>query len=131
MQYVLKRKYNPDGTTGALTIGDYIICNTIEVPNLNNQNEISCIPEGEYNLVKHYSGHLGAVILLENVPGRSMIYIHPANVASKELKGCIAPVFQITGNDSGITSKPCFIGILAHVYAALDIGEKCTLKITS
>ncbi len=129
MNYLLTRTYNQDGTTGELSIGGYVICNTIELPNLNNQHEISCIPEGEYNLAKQYSAHLGNVILLENVPDRSGIYIHPANDASTELKGCIAPVFALTGEDSGITSKPCFNGIRAHVYAAINNGEKVTLTI--
>lgn len=128
-QYLLRRIYNSEGTHGDLSIGGYAICRTIELPNLNNQHQISCIPEGEYNLIKHTSEHLGDVIMLENVPDRDMIYIHPANDASKELKGCIAPVFQLTGNDSGITSKPCFEGLRAHIYAAIGRGEKCSLKI--
>lgn len=131
MNYTLKRTYYNDGTTGDFLLGEYLICHTIELPNLNNQHQISCIPEGIYRLVKHHSEHLGDIVLLENVPNRDLIYIHPANDASDQLKGCIAPVYELTGHDSGTTSRACFNAIKAHIYAAIDRGEEVTLKITS
>lgn len=62
----------------------------IERPWKKNAHEVSCIPEGTYKLAPHHTEHWPDVIELLDVPGRTGILIHPANLAS-ELRGCIAP----------------------------------------
>lgn len=47
----------------------------------------------------------GWVLALLDVPDRKGILMHAANNAGKELKGCIGPVTQITGEGSGTKSK--------------------------
>jgi hypothetical protein len=60
------------------------ICNTLE-------NAQKAIPEGRYKLVTSYmSTFKRDYVLLEDVPGRSAIFIHPGNTA-KDSKGCILP----------------------------------------
>lgn len=64
------------------------ICESLELPNLGNEPEISCIPEGQYSFTKLVSGKLGLVYRLSDVPGRELIDLHSANI-TPELRGCI------------------------------------------
>lgn len=66
---------------------------------------------------------------MEDVPQRSGILFHPANDARKELRGCIAPVSQLTGIGRGINSKVAFEKLRMLVYALLDIGEQVYLQL--
>lgn len=130
MKLKIIRQYFQHGTNSDLFVDGEPFHHTIELPNLNNQHQISCIPEGTYSLVKHHSDHLGEVIMLLNVPNRYMIYIHKANDALKELEGCIAPVATLTGEGTGINSGDVFKPVRDKVYAAIDKGEECTIEIT-
>ena len=51
MELELLRTYDPEGTNGELGSGGKRICFTIELPWLHNQHNISCIPEGRYELL--------------------------------------------------------------------------------
>ena len=105
MEMILKRIYNSDGTNGSLYINGKLNCYTIELPWLKNHNGTSCIPEGIYNISLRFTQRLGQHLQVNDVPGRSLILIHPANNATKQLRGCIAPVRILTGNGEGIESK--------------------------
>ena len=94
MELELFRTYDPEGTNGELKL---VVCNTIELPWLQNQRNISCIPEERYELRKRFIKKFGLHLLVVDVPDRSWILIHPANDAKTQLKGCIAPVTQLTG----------------------------------
>ena len=120
MDLELKRKYHPQGTNGTLAHKGFIICATIELPWRNNSTGISCIPEGRYSLAKRYSPHLKDHLLLENVPDRQYILIHPANNALLELKGCIAPVSLITGIGQGAQSVLAMKKIISLLTQAYD-----------
>ena len=63
---------------------------SMELPWKLNKVRISCIPSGVY-IAKRYKRH-GKIWVwqLKNVPGRTHIQIHIANIAIKELLGCIA-----------------------------------------
>ena len=63
-------------------------CKTLELPWLNNQRLISCIPTGTYSVVKRISEKYGTHFQLLNVPDRSMILIHSGNYFS-QTQGCI------------------------------------------
>ena len=92
MELALIRTYFPDGTNGEVIYNGNRICFAIELPWLNDTPQVSCIPEGRYELVKWYSPKFGNHLRVLSVPGRDLIMIHPANDALKELRGCIAPV---------------------------------------
>lgn len=62
---------------------------TIERPWLGNKAYKSCIPPGCYQVVRRHSEKFGHHFLLNDVPGRDLILIHPANYAT-EIEGCIA-----------------------------------------
>lgn len=99
------RKYYAHGTNGSLFLNSNLQCHTIELPWLNNQHEVSCIPEGIYNLHSRFTERLGHHLLIADVPGRDLILIHSANNAIHELKGCIATVTKLTGEGRGDNSK--------------------------
>ena len=105
MHILLERTYVNNGTHGVLSINQKHICFTIELPWKQNAVRKSCIPEGEYKIRKRYSEKFKWHYIIENVPNRSLILIHPANDAMKELLGCIAPVSQIVAEGKGIQSK--------------------------
>ena len=70
--------------------GDYE-CHGISRPWKSNKRNVSCIPEGVYNLELVDSPRFGkGSIAIVNVPDRSYILIHAANLA-RELRGCEAP----------------------------------------
>ena len=97
MQITITRKYFPTGTNGKLYINGVFQCYTIELPWLNNKPRSSCVPEGTYSFVLRISPKFHLHLLLQDVPGRSLILVHPANDALRELKGCIAPVTALCG----------------------------------
>jgi hypothetical protein len=131
MVLVLNRTYFPEGTQGTLEWNVTIVCYTIELPWLDNQKRISCIPEGEYVLQKRFSPKFKWHLHLRNVLGRDLILIHPANDAKMELLGCIAPVSKHTGIGKGSFSRKALEKLKALVYAALDRNEEVIISIQS
>jgi hypothetical protein len=120
MELVLIRTYHTDGTNGTLTINNSFQCYTIELPWVNNLPRRSCIPEGRYELKKRYSPKFKDHLLVQGVPGRSLVLLHPANDALTELKGCIAPVSSLDGAGKGSHSRKAFKKLLQLVYEALE-----------
>ena len=131
MVLVLNRTYFPEGTQGALEWNGTIVCYTIELPWLHNQQRASYIPEGEYVLQKRFSPKFQWHLHLKNVPGRDLILIHPANDAKKELLGCIATVTLHTGIGKGSFSRKASEKIKAIVYKALANTEEVKIIIQS
>lgn len=89
-------RYHSDlfGTYGALVFNGRVVCHTYELPWLNNARNVSCIPEGEYPLVKIHSERHSDCYLVENVPNRSGILIHMGNGKS-DTQGCILPGLSV------------------------------------
>lgn len=86
------------GTFGQLHTG-YSTYQTVERQWLNNVKRHSCIPTGVYNTYTDMHRGKYGCIELEDVPGRSEIQIHVANMAT-QLLGCIA-VGMIIGSYKG------------------------------
>lgn len=104
MELILKRRYGKEGVNGILYAGHKPICYIIELPWLYNLPKISCIPRGRYELAERYNEKFKQHWEIKNVPNRTGILIHPANNAKKELKGCLAPVTQVTAQGEGTQS---------------------------
>lgn len=64
-------------------------CFTLELPWKDNQRNISCIPEGTYQVIKHTSPKFKQCFWIRDVEGRSEILIHTGNFV-RELRGCLA-----------------------------------------
>lgn len=131
MVLILSRTYFPNGTNGKLECEGKFICNTIELPWMENQKSVSCIPEGEYLLQKRYSQKFYWHLEVVEVKNRSFILLHPANNALKELNGCIAPVTKLSGPGLGLQSRQAFAKLKRLVYRALDSTEKVKLIVQS
>ncbi len=61
---------------------------TLELANNDNQRNISCIPTGNYNVKSRNSSKYNDHFIIEDVPDRDFILIHPANFHT-DLRGCI------------------------------------------
>jgi hypothetical protein len=131
MVLVLNRTYFLEGTQGTLEWNGTLVCYTIELPWLNNQQRVSCIPEGEYVLQKRFSPKFKWHLHLRNVPGRDLILIHPANDAKKELLGCIASVSKHTGIGKGCYSRKALEKLKVLVYDAMNRNEEVKIIIQS
>jgi hypothetical protein len=129
MELELFRSYDPEGTNGELRCGGKKICFTIELPWLQNQRNISCIPEGRYELKKRFVQKFGLHLLIVDVPDRSWILIHPATDAKLHLKGCIAPVTNLIAPGKGNHSRLANEKLKALVLEALERKEKVFITI--
>lgn len=112
----IKRAYLPSGTFGDLYVDDQFVCYTVERPWLNNKANVSCIPEGLYQLEAYLSPSHGHSFIVsgntvEKFTNASQkrwgILLHAANLP-RQLAGCIAPVNHlgiIKGQYGGLSSR--------------------------
>lgn len=98
---------------------------SIERPNLNNQPEISCIPEGRYLCSPFNSPTKGEVFLLTPTEPRENIEIHDANWAF-ELEGCIAPGLKRTMMMYSGSKHPDYTG---KICAAVSNSSTALMKL--
>ena len=131
MELELIRTYYPAGTNGKILVQGSLIAYTIKLPWKDNLAQVSCIPEGRYELVKRWSPKFNRHLQVMNVSQRENILIHPANDAKHELKGCIAPVSVITGVGKGIRSRVALDILTSLVYGALDQHDHVFIIIKS
>jgi hypothetical protein len=93
MKALLLRFHRQDRTTGLFTLLDddenqVFQCKTLELPDRENQRLISCIPKGEYIVIKAFSPKFGLCFRVTNVQNRDNILIHVGNFL-KDTTGCI------------------------------------------
>lgn len=94
----------PDGTFGVLLFGGIPFAVTVEREWVNNQSNLSCIPEGAYTCKRVNSPRFGNTFEVTGVEGRSHILFHKGNV-SNDSRGCI-----IVGEQFGIANgKPAVL----------------------
>lgn len=100
----LERSYTPKGTFGILRLPNKEIFWTVECPWLNNTPNVSCIPEGLYQLTKDtYKDRYDNYRILNPPPGRFAIELHRA-LSARDLKGCIGVGWEL-GDDWNIVSS--------------------------
>lgn len=88
------------GTISALLVDDIVCCWALELPWNNNEESISCIPAGSYDLVLEWSPKYKMMLYeIKGVKGRTECKFHIANYLS-ELEGCVA-----VGVDLGTTGR--------------------------
>lgn len=76
--------------TKAETGEKVFVCHTLELPWKGNEQQVSCIPPGVYDVVPRRSPKYGKHFHVTNVPGRSWILIHGGNYYT-QIRGCILP----------------------------------------
>ena len=90
---LIRLKQNKKQTLGRLFIFDGLDiefeCCTLELPDKQNQRNISCIPTGTYDVNPRTSERHKKHFIVEDVDNRDYILIHPANYYT-QLRGCIA-----------------------------------------
>jgi hypothetical protein len=93
------------------------------------ENLADAIPSGSYKIALYPSPSWRRIMpLLENVPGRTYIEIHPANLAS-ELKGCIAVgQIQDLAEEEILFSDTAFLALFPAIEAAVE-AEGCWITI--
>lgn len=131
MILVLSRTYFPNGTNGVLSCEGDLICHTIELPWKENEVAVSCIPEGRYFIRKRYSNKFKWHLEVMKVANRKYILIHPANNALLELRGCIAPVTELSGEGKGLLSRKAFYKLKGIVDKILDRDADVCLIVQS
>lgn len=95
--YLIRCLTGDSGTFGKMIIPDQKVSyHSLELPWRDNQQGISCIPEGSYLCTRRKSPKFGWTYILNGVPGRSYILIHSANFGGdvskgykSHLRGCI------------------------------------------
>lgn len=131
MELQLYRTHFKEGTNGVLLHQGQLVCLMIELPWKNNVKNVSCIPDGRYALQLRFTHRFGQHFLVQDVTDRSMILVHPANDALKELEGCLAPVLQHTGIGKGSYSRKALDKLVLFWEHALQLHEGLYLNIDS
>ena len=89
---LIRDTFTKESTLGELFINGERICDTLENPWLDNQRNISCIPEGEYpvriRLPRESATRDYMHLLVKDVKDRDYILFHIGNTA-KDTSGCI------------------------------------------
>mgnify|MGYP003132074354 FL=1 len=89
---LIRDTFTEESTVGRLFINGELFCDTLENPWKNNQRNISCIPDGEYDvrlrLPRESASRDYIHLLVKEVPNRDWILFHRGNTA-KDTSGCI------------------------------------------
>ena len=89
---LIRDTFSKKSTIGELFINGERICDTLENPWVDNQRNISCIPEGVYpvrlRLPRESATRDYVHLLVQEVPNRDWILFHRGNTA-KDTSGCI------------------------------------------
>jgi hypothetical protein len=102
------------GTFGKLYADSEFQCYTLEPPWYNNQENISCIPAGRYQIMPYRSPHFGLVYKIINVPDRTDILIHKGNTLS-DTEGCLtvgSKLGTLGSNPAVLQSKIAFDNLI-------------------
>ena len=89
---LIRDTFSKNSVIGELFINGERICDTLENPWIDNQRNISCIPEGEYpvrlRLARESATRDYLHLLVKDVPNRDYILFHRGNYP-KDTSGCI------------------------------------------
>lgn len=89
---IIRDTFTDKSTIGKLFINGESFCDTLENPYINNERNISCIPEGRYKVrlrrARESATRDYLHLLVQDVPNRDWILFHRGNTA-KDTSGCI------------------------------------------
>lgn len=114
------------GTLGILR-ADQFSCWTLERPWFDNVRNVSCIPEGVYEVRPDAEGRFTGNPEVQDVPGRSEIIIHQGNKVT-DSAGCI-----LVGLTRHLADEHMTIGssLLAYKGLIQAAGKHFTLHVTT
>lgn len=121
---LLRSPSSPDGTFGVVYGPAGLVCRMLELPNRQNQCNLSCILTGDYQVIylaRSASGKYKDVYCIVNVPGRSGILIHAGNFAGDrklgrraDSHGCPLPATRfgmLAGQHAGLASRGALVAL--------------------
>ena len=89
---LIRNTFSKKSTIGELFLNGERICDTLENPWVDNQRNISCIPEGVYpvrlRLPRESATRDYLHLLVQEVPNRDFILVHRGNFPS-QTQGCL------------------------------------------
>ena len=89
---LIRDTFTEESTIGRLFVNGELFCDTLENPWKNNVRNISCIPDGKYDvrlrLPRESATREYIHLLVQDVPNRDWILFHRGNTA-KDTSGCI------------------------------------------
>ena len=89
---IIRDTFSEKSTLGKLFINGESFCDTLELPYINNERSISCIPAGRYKvrlrLARESATREYLHLLIQDVPNRDYILFHRGNT-TKDTKGCV------------------------------------------
>ncbi len=89
---LIRNTFSKKSTIGELFLNGERICDTLENPWVDNQRNISCIPEGVYPVRLRLPRESGTRdylhLLVQEVPNRDFILVHRGNFPS-QTQGCL------------------------------------------
>ena len=89
---IIRKVFTDKSTIGELFLNGEKFCDTLELPYIDNQKSISCIPIGQYKvrlrLPRESATRDYIHLLVQEVKDRSYILFHRGNTA-KDSRGCI------------------------------------------
>ncbi len=110
---------------GALYANNERVCYTLELPWRDNQNNISCIPVGNYVGSIRTDGNKGWRIELAAVPNRTHVQLHVGNYPSDVL-GCI--LVGLGWSTNSVTSSDAARVKLKQAYESA--GSPSDIRVT-
>lgn len=122
MILILQRKRKNSGAIiGELSVDGVFECYTLEGPTVE-------IPAGEYSIEVTYSPHFGCELpLLNGVPGRTAIRIHPGNT-DKDTEGCILVGTSYT-DSAVLNSRVAFAALFTKIKTIINAGESIRIQV--
>jgi hypothetical protein len=89
---LIRDTFTKESTIGELFLDGERICDTLELPWVDNQRNISCIPEGVYpvrlRLPRESASRDYLHLLIQDVPNRDLVLVHIGNKSS-DSRGCV------------------------------------------
>jgi len=113
MYLLLRNKLNPTHSRGTLFLNGEILCHTLCLPYVGNHTNISCIPDGIYDLAPHNTKKFPDTFRIENVPNRTAILFHTGN-RLRDTHGCflVGTEFRDCGADTMILNSKFAMNML-------------------
>ena len=89
---IIRDTFSEKSTLGRLFINGESFCDTLELPYINNERSISCIPAGRYKVrlrtARESETRDYLHLLVQDVPDRDWILFHRGNT-TKDTRGCV------------------------------------------
>lgn len=107
---LVRVEYTARCVRGLWLVNGHLQCATLENPWLDNQKNISCIPEGTYDFTRTVSNRFGETFEIGGVKGRTRILIHWGNTAA-DTEGCVllgTEIGSLGGEPAVLQSRKAF-----------------------